>query len=219
MLLKLLTFAAIVVLGGTSTVPSYRAAIIEHETVYATNTITNTAQALQIINANLDILQTSIANATSLGADIVLLSEMALTSLNFDRKQMSYYLESIPKPNQGNDSTPCNNNDFSDSPTLQRLSCMAVFNKIYLSVNWGDIVLCDAHTDPNCPSDGHYQYNTQVVFNRIGEIIAKYYKIHTFNATEFDTPVQGIFCPVHRTPSDFQQRVSLQTQTHLIWTN
>ncbi len=122
------------------------------------------------------------------GADLVLLSEMAITSLIKSRSEMYLFLYQVPAPNQGMNSTACGNRKYDNMPVLQRVSCLAKNNAIYLAVNWGDIVPCNPARDKNCPSDDHYQYNTEIVFDPTGQIIAKYYKIHTFLATEFDTP-------------------------------
>jgi pantetheine hydrolase len=37
-------------------------------------------------------------------------------------------------------------------------------------VDMGDVQYCDVATDPNCPSDGRYQYNTQVAFDETGRV-------------------------------------------------
>jgi len=100
---------------------------------------------------------------------------------------MAYYLEQIPSPGQGSLSLPCNNSVYSGRPILQRLSCMAKTYGVYLNVNWGDYVTCNS-SDSKCPSNKQYQYNTQIVFNKYGEIVVKYWKIHLFNEDEFDSP-------------------------------
>ena len=45
------------------------------------------------------------------------------------------------------------------------------FNK----VDWVD---CFPYTDPNCPSDNHYQITTDVIFDEYGRLVAKYHKSH-----------------------------------------
>ena len=164
----------------------YKAAILEHEVIQATKPIHSTSDAFLIMKENLDILEPNIINAASNDVDIIVLSEMGITSLIKSRNEMYLFLYNLPDSNEN--IIACGNNTYNNMPILQRLSCIALNNTIYMSVNWGDIVPCNIKTDPNCPSDNHYQYNTQIVFDNKGKIIAKYYKIHTFDATEFDTP-------------------------------
>lgn len=58
----------------------------------------------------------------------------------------------------------------------ERLSCMARNNSIYVVANMGDKKLCNS-SDPSCPSDGRYQYNTDVVFDPEGKLVARYHKV------------------------------------------
>lgn len=67
-------------------------------------------------------------------------------------------------------------NRFGRTPVQQRLSCLAKDNSIYIVANIGDKNLCNA-SDPQCPPDGHYQDNTDVVFNSEGRLMAHYHKV------------------------------------------
>ena len=58
----------------------------------------------------------------------------------------------------------------------ERLSCLARDNSIYIVANIGDKKLCNA-SDPQCPPDGHYQYNTDVAFDSEGRLVARYHKV------------------------------------------
>lgn len=55
---------------------------------------------------------------------------------------------------------------------LTKLSCAARDKKIYLVVNLDELVHCDLGTS-GCPSDSALFYNTNIVFNRKGTIVAK----------------------------------------------
>ena len=52
----------------------------------------------------------------------------------------------------------------------------------------GDIQKCLFGIDPNCPKDGRYQYNTNVVYDRNGLFIAKYHKQNRYYEPQFNAP-------------------------------
>ncbi|NWT85668.1 VNN1 Pantetheinase, partial [Lanius ludovicianus] len=68
---------------------------------------------------------------------------------------------------------------FGPAPVQERLSCMARNNSIYVVANIGDKKPCNS-SDPECPSDGHYHYNTDVVFDPQGKLVARYHKYNLF---------------------------------------
>lgn len=57
-----------------------------------------------------------------------------------------------------------------------RLSCTAKKYAIYVVANMGDKKPCSS-SDPKCPSDGRYQYNTDVVYDVEGKFVARYHKV------------------------------------------
>lgn len=67
---------------------------------------------------------------------------------------------------------------FGRTPVQERLSCMARNNSIYVVANIGDKKPCNS-SDPKCPSDGRYQYNTDVVFDSEGKLVARYHKVRS----------------------------------------
>lgn len=72
---------------------------------------------------------------------------------------------------------------------LHRLSCLAQENKVFIVANIGTKQPC-THSDPKCPPDGRYQFNTNVAFNDNGTLIARYRKQNLYFEYAFDTPPQ-----------------------------
>jgi hypothetical protein len=83
---------------------------------------------------------------------------------------------------------PCD--DSSESPSanstvyqLWKASCTAKEANIILAMNLCETKPCSSATDPACPSDGRYQWNTQVVFDESGTLVLKYHKSHLFGGS------------------------------------
>lgn len=64
---------------------------------------------------------------------------------------------------------------------------MALKNHVFLVANLGTKQTCK-HNDPHCPPDGRYQFNTNVVFNDNGTLIASYRKQNLYFEYSFDIP-------------------------------
>ncbi|XP_060571918.1 pantetheinase-like [Ruditapes philippinarum] len=100
------------------------------------------------------------------------------------------YLEFIPDPSKVN-WTPCIEPDRYKRTRVQAfLSCLAMNNSMYLVANYGDRQPC-LTSDSNCPRNGYYQYNTNIVYNREGTLIARYHKQNLFLETQFQQPVNA----------------------------
>jgi len=69
-------------------------------------------------------------------------------------------------------------------------SCLAAQNHIVVVINMYDRQPCQQGSG-SC-KDGHFQYNTEVVFDEKGTIIAKYHKMHPWFAEAFDTPPKNL---------------------------
>ncbi|XP_071357270.1 biotinidase-like isoform X2 [Trachinotus anak] len=69
---------------------------------------------------------------------------------------------------------------------------MARRHNLYLVANMADLQPCPSKTSPssNCPSDGHWQFNTNVVFRSDGQLVARYHKQNLYFEEAFDTPPQ-----------------------------
>lgn len=81
--------------------------------------------------------------------------------------------------------------------TIQNISCAARQHEMYIVINHQEKVNC---TENDCPADGYLVYNTNVVFDRKGAVIARYRKYNLFY--EFGTNVTSEAIPSYFT-TDF----------------
>ena len=116
------------------------------------------------------------------GAFILVGAEYGVTGFMdgniFDRSSVYQYMEVIPDGSQ--DKPYCNiscSEPMKNQEAFQTSSCIAKQNGIYLTVNLIEEVPC---TGRGCPQDGHYQYNTNLIYNSDGCLIGKYHKTHMF---------------------------------------
>lgn len=72
---------------------------------------------------------------------------------------------------------------------LQRLSCMAIQGGMFLVANLGTKQPCH-RSDPGCPRDGRFQFNTNVVFSSNGTLLDRYRKYNLYFEAAFDAPPQ-----------------------------
>ena len=140
---------------------------------------------------NLDGFEELLQEAQKYGVEIVVFPEDAIAGFLFlSRNQVYPFLEEIPDVSQSQSVNPCIDSGFEDREVLKRLSCLAKTYHIVLVANMGDKQPCQTSTHSNCPPDGRYQFNTDVVFENDGRLIAKYHKRHLYGGEEmiFNTP-------------------------------
>lgn len=111
--------------------------------------------------------------AVQAGADIIIFPEFSLGGNFTSRNGMSHYAEPVTVT-----SNPCAQ-PSADSPVLTSLSCLANDHNITLVAN-----MVDRGDSPT--SKG--VWNTQVVFDPRGVVIAKYHKSHPWFTHVFDKP-------------------------------
>ncbi|KAH0627351.1 hypothetical protein JD844_002945 [Phrynosoma platyrhinos] len=165
------------------------AAVYEHHVILNPNptATTDRQSALQLMNKNLDIYEQQVIAAAQQGAQIIIFPEDGIQGFNFTRTSIYPYLEFIPYPDSAT-WNPCREAYlFNDTEVLHRLSCMALKNQLFLVANVGTKQFCK-HNDPFCPPDGRYQFNTNVVFNDNGTLIAIYRKQNLYFEYAFNTP-------------------------------
>uniref|UniRef100_A0A8V0XW73 CN hydrolase domain-containing protein n=2 Tax=Gallus gallus TaxID=9031 RepID=A0A8V0XW73_CHICK len=172
---------------------TFIAAVYEHAVILP-RTIhkVSPADALALMNRNMDVLEGAVKEAAQQGARIIVTPEDGIYGWVFTRETIYPYLEDIPDPEVN--WIPCTDpTRFGRTPVQERLSCMARNNSIYVVANIGDKKPCNS-SDPNCPSDGRYQYNTDVVFDSEGKLVARYHKYNLFRQeTQFNYPKEPEF--------------------------
>nr|XP_045015164.1 vascular non-inflammatory molecule 2 isoform X2 [Jaculus jaculus] len=165
---------------------TFIAAVYEHAVLLPNKTETPVSRrdALLLMNKNIDILETAVEQAARQGAQIIVTPEDALYGWKFTRESIFPYLEDVPDPQV--DWIPCRDpHRFGHTPIQERLSCLAKNNSIYVVANIGDRKPCKSH---GCPHNGYYQYNTDVVYDKEGKLVARYHKYHLYSEIQFDIP-------------------------------
>lgn len=166
----------------------YIAAAFEHHPYFVMNIKPPTREeALQIMRKNTAVYREQAKAARMHGAQIIVFPEDGIYGIHHSRETIKPYLETIPVVSNNISIIPCTEPTKPNTEILQDLSCIARSNSIALVANMGDIQYCK-QSDPNCPKDGRYQYNTDVVFDSDGRLLAKYHKQHLFFEEAFNTP-------------------------------
>ncbi|KAM6185222.1 pantetheine hydrolase VNN2-like [Rhynchocyon petersi] len=167
---------------------TFLAAVYEHAVILPDETETPVSrdEALIFMNKNIDVLEKVIKQAAEKGAHIIVTPEDALYGWKFTRETIFPYLEDIPDPQVN--WIPCEDpGRFVHTQVQTRLSCLAKDNSIYVLANIGDKKKCNLHKS-TCPSNGYYQYNTNVVYNTEGKLVARYHKYNLYYEPQFDVP-------------------------------
>ena len=143
------------------------------------------------ITQNLLAFDNLAAQANAKGVQIIVFPEDAITGYMYlDRDAIYPYLEELPPiPRSLAFIIPCKNPKYADQPIFQELSCIALRHKVVLVANMGEKQPCNA-SDPRCPPDRRYQFNTNVVFEGDGSFVTKYHKFHLYGGETkvFDVP-------------------------------
>ncbi|KAL8186534.1 UNVERIFIED_CONTAM: hypothetical protein K2H54_073581 [Gekko kuhli] len=183
-----LSMCTMVLIGAAlkaSALEKYTAAVYAHAVILtgAAPKLVTREKAVQQMNKNLDVFEEVTKTAAAMGSHIIVLPEDGIYGWVFERETLYPYLEDIPDPQVN--WIPCiDPQRFGSSEVQERLSCMARNYSIYVVANMGDKKSCNS-TDPKCPKDGHYQYNTDVVYDPEGKFLARY---HKYNLFESETP-------------------------------
>ncbi|CAG0919699.1 unnamed protein product [Notodromas monacha] len=168
---------------------NYRAAVVEYNCPDNDLSFFNQS-VVDYMSANVAAYEDFVKIAAENMVDIIIFPEYGVTSLNLpaDRGSARPYFQIVPAA--AGKIAPCD--DFSDEQPDQiitrKLSCLARTGNIYLIANIAEVEACDAETDPECPNDKEYFFNTAVAFDRNGSVIARYRKINLYNEPVMNAP-------------------------------
>ncbi|KAL6443277.1 hypothetical protein ACFW04_002879 [Cataglyphis niger] len=155
--------------------PTYIAAVVEYHPEYAINSV-------ETLKKNSDAYVKHIKTAKAKNADIIVFPEDGLTTVKLpEREEMQAWTTIIPDASFNY--TPCIDNNIEVSETLKKISCAARNNTIYVVINIAEKLPC---TGDKCPKDKMFYYNSNVVFDRMGKIIARYRKTNLFGERQFN---------------------------------
>ena len=181
----------------------YKAAAFEHEPYFVIKSEPLTRdEALKVMRRNTAVYSEQAREAHKQGGDIIVFPEDGIYGMGHTRETIMPYLEPIPEVSNTTSVIPCTDTK-PYTEILQELSCIARNNAIALVANMGDIQYCTKR-DPNCPKDGKYQFNTDVIFDSDGTLIAKYHKQHLYYEEAFNTPPK---CEFVTFVTSFQVRI------------
>ncbi|XP_016349925.1 biotinidase [Sinocyclocheilus anshuiensis] len=169
---------------------SYVVAVYEHRVLLNPNpgVPLDRRSALEHMKQNLRVFEEQTALAAQQGAQIIVFPEDAIHGFNFTRASITGYLETVPDPQKVTWSPCADPLRFPDTEVLHSLSCMARKNRLFLVANMPTRQSCNRISDPRCPEDSQYQFNTNVVFSDEGVIVARYHKQNLYFEVAFDAP-------------------------------
>ncbi|XP_044534131.1 biotinidase [Gracilinanus agilis] len=167
----------------------YVAAVYEYPSILSANpeALIDRSSALEFMNRNLDRYEEQVVAAAKQGVQIIVFPEDGIHGFNFTRRSIYPFLDFLPALQSGKWNPCLEPQKFNDTEVLQRLSCLAIRGRLFLVANLGTKQPCNG-TDPGCPPDGRYQFNTNVVFDDNGTLVTSYRKQNLYFEYSFDTP-------------------------------
>ncbi|XP_054706094.1 pantetheinase-like [Uloborus diversus] len=182
--LELLMFA-IIITSSCGTDGWFKVAVFEH----ARQGDSTPESAQSVISTNLDFYKRAATVAKAKATELIVYPEYGIFAPQPTRAEIREFLESIPDP-EVNRTNPCNEPErYQSRPILYTLSCIAEQNRLIVVANMGEITHCD--NNPECPDDGAFHLNTNVVFDKDGTLIFRYHKEHLFFELALDLPKEN----------------------------
>lgn len=174
--MALIPTVVLLICSATLAAGDYIAAVANHNLFLGTSSDSSE----YLLSKNIELYENLTVVGRSNSANVIVFPEFGLTPVASAEQRSDIYpfIENIPEVNVEAPIVPCGDNVFSDRPILARMSCAAKTNEILVLVNMIDSQSCSLETDSKCPADSHYQFNTDVLFDETGAIVAKYHKSH-----------------------------------------
>ncbi|KAF2366138.1 Carbon-nitrogen hydrolase, partial [Trinorchestia longiramus] len=162
---------------------TYTAAALEFE---PTRDWTNAASGEDILRANVESIYEFIKIAKEYGTDIFVSPEYGLQSVDMytnDSLRFQSLTQQVPDPALA--VVPCDDDEqLQNYDIIRNLSCIAREQEMYLVVDVAEQISCETSVAP-CQTDDLTFFNTQVVFDRTGQIIARYRKQNLYLEPQF----------------------------------
>ncbi|KAL7298146.1 hypothetical protein TKK_0009146 [Trichogramma kaykai] len=150
---------------------SYRAAVVEYSPVRASST------GKKVPDINADNYVKFVDLAARYGVDIIVFPESSLSISTSSDPAVARTEAASFIPHPEDNVVPCNQS-HAFSYSLRALSCAARDRNMYVVANHHEKYICTAQK--GCPRDNLLVYNTNVVFDRRGAVIARYRKYNLF---------------------------------------
>ncbi|XP_063979654.1 vanin-like protein 3 [Diachasmimorpha longicaudata] len=172
-LLGVLSSARLTLQASASTTAYYVGATVEYHPVTSGDNLT------AIANENVKNYMKFLKTASENDVDIIVFPENSLTAGKTypleERSKLLPHSSYIPSPKDGK--VPCHDQSTPVMECLKAISCAANRFNMYIAVNIREKEQC---TGERCSKDGHNLYNTNVVFDRSGAVVARYRKYNLF---------------------------------------
>lgn len=141
-----------------------------------------------IVSHNVQTYTKLIQEAASQGADIIVFPECGLVSM---LGHTTKFASALPNPEEN--VIPCTDASGDIEEAIRDLSCEAKNQSIYVVVNVPEKEQCTKNSTENCPEKGVIYYNSNVVFDRSGTVVARYRKFNLFGETGFSSTPEPEF--------------------------
>uniref|UniRef100_A0A0C9RSY4 CG32750_0 protein n=1 Tax=Fopius arisanus TaxID=64838 RepID=A0A0C9RSY4_9HYME len=159
--------------------PYYVGATVEYYGVMTGENLT------AIANENAKNFIKILKTASENDVDIIVFPETGLTGdQKYPPEEREKYIPHssfIPHPKEGK--VPCHDQSTPVMECLKAISCAANRFKMYIAVNIREKEKC---TGERCSKDGINLYNTNVVFDRSGAVVARYRKYNLFGESSLN---------------------------------